>query len=282
MGQKIPYFVPHSAYESKAKREQESSSESSTSGDEDVVLRRRFMALEREGAGSSSTFVPIDIVGSSALAIADQPPPDAAAALEGKPSVHELPGPAAITDDGKTSSKFPVRFHTFGRSNFVKGKHDVTTAVVRAYSGTRFLAGSQHCLELDVSSWSERFGYEAQQAGHIGSCEQLFCGFAGSADILPYVTQLKRFLEQGEAERWTGADVVCVCHYGKHRSVALASVLCCLLRKNDWEVGPLVHHSRAFWHRQKCGWRHCPDCDDLTRASKVWSVGHIAKLYDAL
>ena len=64
-------------------------------------------------------------------------------------------------------------------------------------------------------------------------------------------SNLSRRRRDGE----TTSTVVCYCDHGKHRSVAVASMLAEALRRAspDWNVVGPRHQHRYYWSAKKCG-----------------------------
>ena len=73
------------------------------------------------------------------------------------------------------------------------------------------------------------------------------------------------------------------CDNGKHRSVALATLLVLLLQMLG-ACAEVDHLSKPKWGKKTCGWKDCHDCDmkNLQEARKVLARTALPWLREAL
>jgi hypothetical protein len=117
----------------------------------------------------------------------------------------------------------------------------------------------EHTLFLDCLP----LGHYGEKTKHIGSNDDLLKSMLWSPTCRRHLQTTAAFLHRF-ALLPVELHVVCMCNYGKHRSVAMATMLYLLLRQLQFPVHEPIHLNRAdFWSKSGCGWVNCEACDSL-------------------
>jgi hypothetical protein len=257
--------------------------------DEDKEARNAARRTKRQAALQDRTYSdPPDFPTSDAASSSGMPDGKTSGTKDGKTSLGQQ-GKISLPEEVQQSSAahfmatFKIRFHSYGCDNTVwSGKtklRGTNLAALREWAPISFLGPASHQMELSLLQWDERFGAEAQEAGHIGTHSQMFEGFCGNSAILPFLEQLRDYMKAAEAGKWDSGDIITKCRHGKHRSVALATVFSQLLMYLGYNVCGVVHHSRDNWSRYKCGWKACSDCDNVGGARKEQAIDTLGQAW---
>ncbi len=181
-----------------------------------------------------------------------------------------LPAPASMV----------VHIHTLGCKQFTTNAVARTLAEMQELTSGWFgdLPEGQQ-LWLDATSIRHRQGFDPDPH-HIGSSDANCQSLAGCTEIVPFVLEFRRFLEGAKQRLCEEVCVVVWCNWGKHRSVAEATVLYLLCKHTlELDVEPPTHHHRMKWSRKWCGHQPCESCDRLDSVAKMRALECVSHLY---
>jgi len=168
--------------------------------------------------------------------------------------------PAAATP----RQHLPLEGHTFavksfGTTNLADREYD-HPQVTDAFS-LKVIAGSLDSILLNMSGHWHLFASKQEQWKHTGTHIRAMQRLVHENSERVQAT-LKNFAFQfGRQKTRRRVHTVGVyCDHGKHRSVAMATLLVMLLEMLGACAEP-DHLSKPNWGRRTCGWKDCEDCD---------------------
>ena len=105
-------------------------------------------------------------------------------------------------------------------------------------------------------------GPRIDRGNHIGTATRIL------RNVIAHDSKMVRGLFDQAAqqliERPETTDIFCVCEWGKHRSVAVATLLIQALKKfsEQWKISGPVYLAQPHWGLRYCGVKRCCECDN--------------------
>ena len=138
-------------------------------------------------------------------------------------------------------------------------------------------------LVIDARAIQESKAWTCSKGTHIGTNAIILKHLSQSCRwfLLDTLTKLHEFMREAPANTKEPLLILCVCDWGKHRSVALAWFIDCLLT-NLGHKTHVWHMNRGRWSwNNSCGRNPCKGCDENC-AQKMQLAAEVFGLWDRM